>query len=316
MNYLHGRRLAIWVVAIATYACSIANAHAEDPTTTAPYADAVFASDTDGFRSLRLRGGALFNYANRWSYAGIALQNTRYEQGAFHKDVTGVVGLYKNQRRANLAGFDVEAGMVETGGHVRAIGDATWRAVPMEGTAIDILASADLVDTPKALNEAIGYALVGTNLEHQFGTRFTVTALGAFQSFTDGNSRLHARGRLIWLVVPDHGITAQLQYRHYHSNEEVAGTYFNPRDYQQWLGVAAIRKRVSNWLVSGRLGTGQERTTGVSSHPSHVAEVRAEGEVFGGAHLVLRAGYFRSAGFIDSPDYAYRLVGATLVLPL
>ena len=42
---------------------------------------------------------------------------------------------------------------------------------------------------------------------------------------------------------------------------------------------------------------------------------RGEGPILGDARLTVRVGYYRSAGFIDSPDYAYSLIGATLVVP-
>ncbi|CAG1011353.1 hypothetical protein RHIZO_04006 [Rhizobiaceae bacterium] len=279
--------------------------------------DASISSDTDGFRASRLRAGGHFLYENPWKYAGVAVQTTRYSQGDFREDAQGVVGLWRDQRRDTLAGVDAEIGAVRVAGHTRAVGDITWRIVPGPATAVEVLASADLVDAPEALERAIGYALVGVSAERAFGERFSVTGLAAWQPFTDGNARLHLRARMIWLAMPEHGVSAQLRYRQYASrDDDVGGAYFNPETYRQWLAVAAIRKRHAGWMLSGALGAGQERSSGNGTQGAYLAEARAEGPLGDRARLVLRAGYHRAAGFVDAPDYAWRYAGATLVVPL
>ena len=304
------------MVIVATYIARTGNGAAQDAPYLAPLADVLVSSDTDGLQALRARAGAFYPYANPWSHAGIAAQSTRYTQGTYRNEATGILGIYRDQRRDTLAGVDVEAGVVRVSGRLRPIGDATWRLVPAPGTAIDLTASADLVETPKALDRGIGYTFLTAGLEQQLSDRFTVTGLAGWQSFSDGNSRAHLRARLIWLAVPEDGVTMQLRYRQYStSDRDVDGAYFNPEAYRQWLGVAAIRKRYAGWTFSGALGGGPEYSTGTDSHASYLAEARAEGAISGEVRLVLRAGYYRSAGFIDSPDYGYRLFGATLVLP-
>ena len=294
----------------------LGNALAEDATTFAPVTDVSITSDSDGFHAQRWRVGAMSSYANPWSYAGAVGQSTRYAQGDFGKNVARVLGVYRDQRRDTLAGVDVEAGVARVSGHLRAVGDATLRMTTTLGTAVDLNASADLVETRKALDRAIGFTFLAAGVEQQFGERFTLTGLAGWQHFSDGNSRPHLRARLIWLAVPEAGMTLQLRYKQYWSRQaDVGGAYFNPKDYQQWLGVVAIRKRVAGWIVSGAIGAGQEFLTGAGSRASYLAETRAEGPITGDARFVLHAGYYRSAGFTNDPDYAYRLAGAALVLP-
>ena len=278
--------------------------------------DVFVTRDSDGMAATRARATGLAAYANPWSYSGIAVQSVRYGQGDFRVHVPAVLGVYRDQRRDTLAGIDIEAGVARVAGHLRPVGEATFRWHPAAATAVDLAVSADLVETQAALRRGIGYTFASAAVEHELGERLTVAGLAGWQSFSDGNARTHLRGRAIWLAVPEHGVSLQLRMRQYASrDDDVGGAYFNPDDHRQWLGVAAIRKRHAGWTFSAALGAGQERSSGLGWRPAYLAEVRAEGAVAGNVRLVVRAGYNRSAGFVDDPDYAHRFVGLGIVIP-
>lgn len=302
--------------ALATMAAS-ASAFAQDVQRSAAGVAVDAASDTDGFHAYRARAGGLYRYDNPWSYAGVAVQSSAYRQDGFRAEAPAILGVYRDQRRDTLAGVDIEAGAARISGHVRPIGDATWRLTPSSVVAVDLTASADLVETPRALERGIGHAFLATGVELKLSERLTATGLAGYQPFTDGNARTHLRGRLIWLAVPEQGVTLQLRYKQYDTRElDVEGAYFNPERYRQWLAVAAIRKRHAGWIFSGALGAGQEHATGSEQRASYLAEVRAEGPIVDDIRLVVRAGYYRAAGFIDDAGYAYRSIGASIVVPL
>ena len=316
MSANRGIRVACIASMAACAACTGAAFAQETPS---PAASAAFdlASDTDGFHAFRARAGGLYRYDNPWSHAGVTAQSSWYRQDAFRGEAPAVLGVYRDQRRDTLAGVDIEAGVTRISGHLRPIGDATLRLTPTPDAAVDLLASADLVETPKALERGIGHAFLATGVELKMSERLTATGLAGYQPFTDGNARTHLRGRLIWLAVPEHGVTLQLRYKQYHTRDlDVDGAYFNPERYRQWLAVAAIRKRHAGWIFSGALGAGQEHAAGADSRGSYLAEVRAEGPIVDEVRLVLRAGYYRAAGFIDDPGYADRSIGAAIVVPL
>jgi hypothetical protein len=46
-----------------------------------------------------------------------------------------------------------------------------------------------------------------------------------------------------------------------------------------------------------------------------MAELRAEGALTDKLRLAWHASYNRSTGYVESPDYAYREVGVTLIYP-
>jgi len=278
--------------------------------------DISVSSDSEQFDALRLRTGALFRFASPFQYAGVVAQTTHYDQSAWHRDAPAVLFLWRNQQRETLAGAIAEAGLVHVAGRTRLIGDATWSLRPGAHSGIELLAAGDLVETQRALDRAVAHTLFGISAEQQLSERLTVIGLAGYQHFTDGNARVHIRGRLIWLLVPEQGITAQLRVRQYQSQQlDVDGAYFNPGRYREWQAGLAMRKRLAGWLWSGTLAAGREEIDGGVQHTTKLAEVRAEGTLVRDAHIVIHASYNRSAGFAAADGYWYRVVGVNVIVP-
>ena len=120
--------------------------------------------------------------------------------------------------------------------------------------------------------------LAGASIEQQFGHRFTAVAMAGWQPFTDGNARALLRARMIWSLLPEQGISAQLRWRQYSSSDaDVGGAYFNPDRYRTWDAVLSLRRRVGAWTVAGLAGGGQERVDRGSWQSTGVADVRGLG---------------------------------------
>lgn len=275
------------------------------------------ASDTDGFHATRVRLGGLYPYASYLDHIGVAVQNTHYSQRAWSRDAGGIIGVWRNQDAATLAGINAEAGAVQVAGHTRAVGDATWGFRPAVNTGVELIAAGDLVATQKAIERGVAYGFVAASVEQTFAERFTAIGLAGYQPFTDGNERMHWRARLIWSVAPDYGVNVQLRWRQYESHGgSVDGAYFNPDRYSQWQGAVAMRRRFGSWIWSGSIGAGRETINGSDQHPVRVAEIRGEGAITDRLRLAVYALYSRFTGYVDAPDYAYRQVGVLLIYPL
>jgi len=274
-------------------------------------------SDAEGFDALRLRTGALFDSASAFRYSGVAAQTTHYTQAGWHRDAPAILVLWRNQNRETLAGTIAEAGVVRIAGRIRLIGDATWSLRPSPRTGIELLASGDLVETQRALEHATAYTLAGVSAERQLTPRFTAIGLVGYQRFSDGNERVHLRGRLIWMLLPEHGLSAQLRVRQYDSKQlDAGGAYFNPGRYREWQAGLAIRKRFAGWLWSGALAAGREQIDSQLRQTTLLADVRVEGTLGGKTRLVLHASHNRSAAFAAADDdYWFRVVGITIIVP-
>jgi hypothetical protein len=272
------------------------------------------ASDTDGFHATRVRAGALHPDRSDLDYLGVAAQTTHYSQAGWAQDAPGVVAVFRRQERATLAGIIGEAGVVEVGGHARAVGDVTWGLRPAQDTGVELVAAGDLVATRKAIDRGIAYGFFAASVEHTFAERVTAIALAGYQPFTDGNDRVHFRARVIWSALPEQGINLQLRWRQYRSGkDDVGGAYFNPDRYEQWQAAAGVRRRFGSWVVSGSFGAGRERIGGTDTHPVRVAEARAEGALTEHTRLAIYALYSRTTAYVDAPDYSYRQAGITLI---
>jgi hypothetical protein len=301
-----------WVLAALAFVLA-SSAHAEAP---AALGNFDVSSDTDGFHAARVRVGGLDPYGSYVDHFGVAVQTTRYSQSDWSRNAAGVVGLWRNQDPKTLAGINAEAGVVNVAGHTRGVGDVTWGLRPEPDTGVELIAAGDLVGTQKAIERAIAYGFFAASVEHTFAERFTAIGLAGYQSFTDGNDRLHLRARLIWQAVPEYGVNVQLRWRQYESRkDDVDGAYFNPDRYRQWQAALGMRRRFGSWVWIGSLGAGRETINGTDTHPVRVAEIRGEGALTDGIRLALYALYSRSTGYVDSPDYSYRQAGITLIYP-
>jgi hypothetical protein len=274
-------------------------------------------SDAQHFDALKLRTGALLDYASAFDYHGVAAQTTHYTQAGWKRDAPAVLVLWRKQNRDTLAGSIGEAGVVRIAGRTRLIGDATWSLRPSPRTGIELLAAADLVETQPALERATAYTFAGVSAERELAPRFTAIALAGYQRFSDGNERVHLRGRLIWMLIPEQGLSAQLRVRQYQSRQlEVGGAYFNPGRYREWQAGLAMRKRAAGWLWSGTLAAGREQLDDEEQRTTLLADVRAEGALGRNMRLALHASYNRSAGFAaEHNGYWYRVVGVTVIVP-
>ena len=278
--------------------------------------DISIADDAEHFAAARLRSGALLHYASPFEYAGIAAQATFYSQSGWHQNAPAILGLWRNQRRETLAGTIAEAGLVRVSGHTRVIGDGTWSLRPAAHTGVELLAASDLVETQRAIESATAYQFFGASIEQELTGRFTAIGLAGYQHFTDHNERLHLRARLIWMLVPSQGISAQVRWRQYDSHQtDVGDAYFNPSRYRQWEAGLAIRKRYAGWIWSGNLSAGQEEIDGNLGHTTGLADFRAEGALGKKARLVVHASYNRSAGFAAADGYWYRTIGVSVIVP-
>jgi hypothetical protein len=192
-----------------------------------------FAVDAAGLHVSKVRLGGLYPLGYCMDRISVPMQTTPALQALPPRDAGAAMGLWQNASAAT-AGVDAEAGVIQAGGHNRTAGDAAWRIRPAPDTSVELLAAGDLVSTQDAIGRGIAYGFVGSSVERTFKDRFTAIGLAGYQSFTDGNERVHLRAGVVWQAMPEYGLNVQWRWREYASRkEDVEGAYFNPSAYSQ-----------------------------------------------------------------------------------
>jgi hypothetical protein len=274
-----------------------------------------FAVDDAGVHLSNVRLGGLHPcgaYLDDLGFAARSMRELRIDEA---RDTTTLARTLGSRAIADK-GIKAEAGFVQIAGRTRVVGDATWNAPPVAGTTLAVVAAGDIVGTPSAIDRGIAYGFIGGSVERALADRITANGVAGYQTFTDGNERMHLRARLTWRAAPAFGLEAQLRWRQYERREDGLDTpYFNPEHYAQWQGVLDLRRKFGALALSGAVGAGVETVDGTDRHPVRTAEMRVEGLVLDKLRLSVYARYNRSTDDADLPDSSYRQAGMTLSYP-
>jgi hypothetical protein len=309
------RRLACWLAAAAFAAAGAVGAQ------TPLLGEAYFSRDADGFAMQRIGAGAAFRAAGASDYSGVIALYTRYAEDQWAAGGQRLSLVHRDLVAATGEGLIAEIGAATVPGHTRAVGEITYNRRLAEATGIELLAASDWVDSRPAIEDGLTSTFVAASAEQQFGSRVTAIVLGGRQWFSDGNHRDHLRARLIFGLLPAHGISLQLRHRRYQANDvTVPSRYFNPSSYEETQLALSMRRRLATpaggWVVAAYAGGGRERVERTARNPTALFELRAEGPVAGEIRLRLLAAYQRASGFEAGPDYWLSQAGVSLIVPL
>ena len=304
------KQLAVLLAAASASGAFAANATA-NATASAPGAgaSAFAATDSEGFSTQRLALDYLPLYASRYELAGVVAGASRFSQDGWRRDTRQLGAMYRKLDPATLDGVQVEGGYNRQGGHGLLTLDANYHATLAPKRSVELFLNRDWVETRRALDGAVAFTYAGAALEQGLGEHVTVVGMLGYQDFTDGNTRRHARARLIVQPSLDLGLTLQARYRVFHSDADIAPTYFNPERYDETMLAVGWRKRFEGWVGNVTAGVGRQRVGDAGRTPSRLLEVGLESPQRQRQSVRLRAGYNNSASF-GGPDYRYRYAQA------
>jgi len=176
----------------------------------------------------------------------------------------------------------------------------------------------DLVETQAGIRRGQVYDFAAAAIDHAFTERFSGTLLAGAQDFEDGNLRGHLRGNLVYALLPEQGVSVQLRERYFHNDKPRAGDYYSPRQYEQTLGVLALRRVIGGNTWRAVAGYGRQRAAGESSKRARLLELSYESPRWRRSHLKIIAGYtdtptVTSAG--GAGNYNYRYLMLEWVIP-
>ena len=293
------------------------NAEEEAPSKMAVSApNAYIASDSEGFSTYKYNAGFLPLYEHGEKYTGISYQHNYFTQGSWNSTGEQYTLITKAINPRTALGYNLNIGYNTQNGHQLVTTDSNYGFRVTDSTKAEVIVNRDRVETQNSLNNGIYYTLGGVSVEQQVLERLTAILMGANMYFSDTNTRPIVRAKLIYDLVPDYGLTAQLRYRQYRdTNTNVANNYFNPSTYNETMIAFGARKRMAGWMLSGTAGVGRQSVNQDPSTTTQLYEFAATSPVASNDYYFkTRAGYGKSAGFLG-PNYFYRYVMEELIIP-
>jgi hypothetical protein len=189
--------------------------------------------DTDKFERNIARVGAMVDYASSYDFTAIGASSNQFRQGDWSTRVTSLEAVVRKLERATLAGINVRAARAFKGDRTELHGEGTWNVRFSDRTGVELVASRDAVESRQALQNGIMANFFGFSLDHALTDRATVIAMPTYRRFTDGNEQAGLRGWLIYMLVPDYGLSVNLHARGYDSSQDGGGAYFSPDRYER-----------------------------------------------------------------------------------
>jgi len=278
--------------------------------------DIYFGSDSEGFSAYKYRAGYLPLYEHGEEYTGITYQHNYFTQGSWNSTGEQYTLLTKAINPRTALGYDLNVGYNTENGHQLVTTDSKYGFRVTDSTKAEVMVNRDRVETQNSLSNGIYYTLGGISIEQQILERLSAVVMGGNMYFSDTNTRPTVRAKVIYDLLPDYGLTAQIRYRQFRdTNTSVSDNYFNPSSYSETMVAFGMRRRIEGWVLSGTVGVGRQTVNQDPSTTTQLYELAATSPVASKEYYFkTRAGYGKSAGFLG-PNYFYRYVMEELIFP-
>ena len=276
-------------------------------------APSLFAShDSDSFDVVKVGAGLLPVYQSGQDYWGVSATRNFYSAPNWSAIGSQLSVLKRDVNPQNGLGYNLNVGVNQIHDGNILTADLNYSAVLNPSTNYEVFFTRDRVETQNSLTQGIAYNFYGASLEHRLVPRWTVVGMVGQQQFTDDNQRTHGRVKLIYDLFPEQGVNIQLRHRQYHDSHDLTGNYFNPKNYQEQLLGLGMRKKVSDWQLSGLIGLGRQKISDDPHTTTRLVEFEGVSPLARQVFLRAKAGYSESAGF-NGPNYRYEYFQADLI---
>lgn len=221
-------------------------------------------SDADQTEILKSALNLDFRHIDSEHYQGLSLERARFRP-------TGQASVEDHRVYYRYAGGDAWKwnGRVGSDGHT-VLGSA---AIHNESARRqEYFVEREIIETPLGLKDGLYSTYLGGAFDLPINERNLLTTVVGVQDFGGDNKRLHARGNLIHMLSPEHGLSAQLRVRAFRDSVANESDYFAPGWYAQALPTLQMRRHVNGWRYAVAAGYGTQRDAGSSWRPARLFE--------------------------------------------
>ena len=274
------------------------------------------ASDSEGFSTYKYNAGYVPLYEHGEKYSGISYGHNYFTQNDWSSSAEVYTLFTKAINPRTGLGYIANIGYNLQKGHQLVTTDSSYGFRITDATKGEVFVARDSIETQNALNNGIYYTFPGASIEQQILKRLAAIAMVGTMYISDTNTRPTVKVKLIYDLVPEYGVTAQLRYRQFHNtNTSVPNNYFNPSTYNETMIAFGMRKRISGWIVSGTVGVGRQNISQDPTTTTQLYELGITSPVTSkDYYFKTRMGYGKSAGF-SGPNYFYRYFMEEIIFP-
>jgi hypothetical protein len=219
---------------------------------------------------VKVLGRALWNFADRDDYAGIALEHAWFSpSGGQTKEADRIyIDL------ANRLGADWRwKARVGTDGDT-VLGNAELRR---EDWSQSFFIEREIVETKQGLARKIYYTFVGASTDVPIDARNTLALTAGVQDFTGKNERFHLRGRYVHVLNENAGLSGQMDVRYYHSTAPHEFDYFSPANFVRAVPILQLRRFDKHgWMYLAAGGVGLQHSTHGGWTTARFAQLRLQ----------------------------------------
>jgi len=253
------RRFLIGLIALYLPITALAQEAASGPKHAISIPEVYVSSDSEGFLTNKYKASIYPLYSNAENYTGLQYQHNYFSQNNWNSTAEQYSLVTRAINPRNGLGYNLNVGYNLEGGYKLLTTDSNYSLMLTDTTRAELMVFRDRVETQNSLSNGIYYTMGGASIEQKVIDRLSVVLFGGNLYFSDTNTRPTIRAKIIYDLVPDYGITAQLRYRQYRdTNTNVANNYFNPNTYSESMAAFGMRKRIEGWMINGTAGVGQQ----------------------------------------------------------
>lgn len=196
------------------------------------------------------------------------------------------------------------------------LGEANWIGDFSGDLHLEFGWEKNLVESANALSSGITYDAITVAADKTFADRLNIALVAGQLDFSDGNERPLLRARISYRLLADQGIHLYAKTRRYANSQPFTGNYFSPDRLRDELAGVSFRQSLPALasVLSGWADWGRQTVDGTATDV-HTWQLKLEGYPRRPWHYAFALGYQTTAGVSGGPNYGYRYLQASAIIP-